>query len=206
MSQIKKIKINNFKNLEDVEIEVKPLTFLFGPNGSGKSSFIKALMFLQENIFPINNSLTHYKLKSGINLDSYKEIITNNDCEKDLVYEIKLKGKYNFVDDRVFDLESNSDYFQYIKDGDLFFLVENFLNELEKENYFNGSRLLAEDQIGLIDTDKLRIYENHNYDIKTITTFTNEINGKNLKSIKIIDELSKSTLEYDVFKKEMLKL
>jgi len=33
-SFIKKIRIKNFKNLEDVEIEIKPLTFLFGPNGS----------------------------------------------------------------------------------------------------------------------------------------------------------------------------
>ena len=49
MSIIKKIRIKNFKSLEDVEIEMNQLTFLFGPNSSGKSSFIKAMMFKSFN-------------------------------------------------------------------------------------------------------------------------------------------------------------
>ena len=46
-----KIRIRNFKCLEDIEIELKPLTLLFGPNGSGKSAFIKALRYFSKNIF-----------------------------------------------------------------------------------------------------------------------------------------------------------
>lgn len=49
MSFVKKIRIKNFKSLEDVEIEMNQLTFLFGPNSSGKSSFIKAMMFKSFN-------------------------------------------------------------------------------------------------------------------------------------------------------------
>ncbi|MBK8981489.1 MAG: AAA family ATPase [Ignavibacteria bacterium] len=36
MSFVKKIRILNFRNLEDVEIDVRPITLLFGKNGSGK--------------------------------------------------------------------------------------------------------------------------------------------------------------------------
>jgi len=83
MSFIKKIRIKNFKNLEDVEIDVKPLTFLFGPNGSGKSSFIKAMMFLSKNLFPLNTGKTIYKISDDVDLGSYKDIVTNNDVSKE---------------------------------------------------------------------------------------------------------------------------
>ncbi|MBK7447809.1 MAG: AAA family ATPase [Ignavibacteria bacterium] len=41
MSIIKKIRIKNFKSLEDVEIETNQLTFLFGPNSSGRVLLLK---------------------------------------------------------------------------------------------------------------------------------------------------------------------
>jgi len=73
VNTIKKIRIKNFKSLEDVEIEIKPLTFLLGPNGSGKSSFLKALKFLHKNIFPLKNliekKITNYEICNNINLN-----------------------------------------------------------------------------------------------------------------------------------------
>lgn len=96
MSFIKKIRIKNFKNLEDVEIEVKPLTFLFGPNGSGKSSFIKAMMFLSKNLFPLNTGKTIYKISDDVDLGGYESIVINGDVKKNIEFEFDVTGQFEF--------------------------------------------------------------------------------------------------------------
>ncbi len=43
---IKRVRIQGFKSLKDVEVELFPLTVLFGPNASGKSNLLDALQLL----------------------------------------------------------------------------------------------------------------------------------------------------------------
>jgi len=43
---LKRIKIQGYKSLVDVEVHLEPLTVLFGPNASGKSNFLDALQLL----------------------------------------------------------------------------------------------------------------------------------------------------------------
>ncbi len=43
---LKRIKIQGYKSLVDVETELQPLTVLFGPNAAGKSNFLDALQLL----------------------------------------------------------------------------------------------------------------------------------------------------------------
>jgi predicted ATPase len=43
---IKKIKIENYRSLERIELELRRLNLLIGPNNSGKSNFLNALAFL----------------------------------------------------------------------------------------------------------------------------------------------------------------
>jgi len=43
---LKRIKIQGYKSLVDMEIELQPLTVLFGPNAAGKSNFLDALQLL----------------------------------------------------------------------------------------------------------------------------------------------------------------
>ena len=43
---IRRIHIQRYKSLRDVEVELKPLSVLFGPNAAGKSNFIDALQLL----------------------------------------------------------------------------------------------------------------------------------------------------------------
>jgi predicted ATPase len=47
---LKRIKINGYKSLKQVDVELSPLTVLFGPNASGKSNFIDALQMLSRII------------------------------------------------------------------------------------------------------------------------------------------------------------
>ncbi|MGD8305841.1 MAG: DUF3696 domain-containing protein [Ignavibacteria bacterium] len=84
------IRIKNFKSLEDVEIELRPLTFLFGPNSSGKSSLFKALKFLKANLFPLSPNEIQFKLDKSTDIVSYKNLITNGEVNRKLIFEIEM--------------------------------------------------------------------------------------------------------------------
>jgi AAA15 family ATPase/GTPase len=43
---IRRIHIQNYKSLRDVEVKLQPLVVLFGPNAAGKSNFVDALQLL----------------------------------------------------------------------------------------------------------------------------------------------------------------
>ena len=43
---LKRVKIQGYKSLEDVEVHLQPLSVFFGPNASGKSNFLDALQLL----------------------------------------------------------------------------------------------------------------------------------------------------------------
>jgi len=45
-----KVKIQNFRSLYDVELELKPITILIGPNASGKSNLFKALRLIYDGV------------------------------------------------------------------------------------------------------------------------------------------------------------
>lgn len=102
MSNIKKINIRNFKNLEDITIDIKPLNFLFGPNSSGKSSLLKALMFLIENTKLNMYERTKYNMKNEIDLISYKDIVSGNNIEKEIFIDVEIEGKYEFINKNLF--------------------------------------------------------------------------------------------------------
>jgi len=87
------IQIKNFKQLEDVTLEIKPLTLLFGPNGSGKSTFLKAIAFMSENyrhLVKYNNKELVFEFNE-MNFNSYEDIVINNETERDIkfVYNVQ---------------------------------------------------------------------------------------------------------------------
>ena len=43
---LKRIKIQGFKSLHDIDVRLEPMTVLFGPNAAGKSNFLDALQLL----------------------------------------------------------------------------------------------------------------------------------------------------------------
>ncbi len=46
--KFEKLRLNNWKNFQDVEVELQNRMFLVGPNASGKSNFLDALRFLRD--------------------------------------------------------------------------------------------------------------------------------------------------------------
>ena len=45
---IRRIRIQNFRSLIDVDVELEPLTVLIGRSGTGKSNFVGAIRFLRD--------------------------------------------------------------------------------------------------------------------------------------------------------------
>lgn len=54
---LKRIRIQNFKSLADVTLELDPLTVLIGRSGTGKSNFVEALRFLRNYVARQNNAV-----------------------------------------------------------------------------------------------------------------------------------------------------
>ena len=57
MSDTYSLRYQNFRSLEDVTIEVAPLTVVYGPNGSGKSSLIYGLLTLRNFLTNPNQNM-----------------------------------------------------------------------------------------------------------------------------------------------------
>jgi predicted ATPase len=47
---IKRIRIENFRSLVDVTVDLEPLTVLIGRSGTGKSNFVEAIRFLRDSL------------------------------------------------------------------------------------------------------------------------------------------------------------
>ncbi len=100
---LRKVRIQNFKSLKDVTLELQKVNLLIGPNNSGKSNFLKGLEKLKLLIFDYSDNYL-------LNLDAQKEdlfqskfsninsIIKNSDFYKKesttkISFEVTLKNE-----------------------------------------------------------------------------------------------------------------
>ncbi|MBO0697088.1 MAG: AAA family ATPase [Zavarzinella sp.] len=80
---IKKIRIQNFRSLRDVTVQLDPVTVLIGRSGTGKSNFVSAVRFLRDCL---NSRQIDFHSQGGIHR------ILHVDYPKDpLVYELEFK-------------------------------------------------------------------------------------------------------------------
>lgn len=85
------IRIQNFKSLEDVTIDLKTIMLLFGPNGAGKSSLLKSLSFLYENLFNVRLfEKTKYILSDSVDLGDYSTVVYKNDISRIISFTINI--------------------------------------------------------------------------------------------------------------------
>ena len=47
---IRRVKVQGYKSLKDIEVELRPLTVIFGPNAAGKSNLFDALALLSRMV------------------------------------------------------------------------------------------------------------------------------------------------------------
>lgn len=87
---LKRIKIKNFRNLEDVEINPAKITLLIGPNGTGKSGMFHSLCVLKQtfekNSMPTNLSM----VGNQVNLGSREQVISKHDVKQNMEISISF--------------------------------------------------------------------------------------------------------------------
>lgn len=59
---INRIRINNFRSVREIELELGPLNIVFGPNGCGKSNIYKAIHLLTASA---NGQFSSYVSEEG---------------------------------------------------------------------------------------------------------------------------------------------
>lgn len=71
---IKRIRIQNFRSLVDVTVDLDPLTVLIGRSGTGKSNFVRAVRFLRDSLHSRNPNFDAYGgIHRILNIDHLKE-------------------------------------------------------------------------------------------------------------------------------------
>lgn len=79
---IKRIKISNFRSVENAEVELAPLTVLYGPAASGKSSLLYSLIVLKNFIINPNQQSDGFFNLGFINLGGFDNCVFNQDKER----------------------------------------------------------------------------------------------------------------------------
>ena len=75
MSDTYTLTYRNFRSLEDVTLEVAPLTVIYGPNGSGKSSLIYGLLTLRSFLTNPNQNIPSLFAYPSISLGGHQEVV-----------------------------------------------------------------------------------------------------------------------------------
>lgn len=100
MSDTYTLTYKNFRSLEDVTIEVAPLTVIYGPNGSGKSSLIYGLLTLRNFLTNPNQNVPSLFSYPSIALGGRNEVVHRHSVEKSIALSIgvsnpgELSSKY----------------------------------------------------------------------------------------------------------------
>ena len=78
----------NFRSLEDVTLEVAPLTVVYGPNGSGKSSLIYGLLTLRNFLTNPNQNIPSLFAYPSISLGGLHEVVHRHETNRDMMLSI----------------------------------------------------------------------------------------------------------------------
>lgn len=80
-----RIKVENFRCIRKVALDLDPLTILYGANGTGKSSIIEGLQLLKQSLnTPVN-------LRGEMDFGEYYDIVRNNDEKLWITFEVEVK-------------------------------------------------------------------------------------------------------------------
>lgn len=93
----------NFRSLEDVTLEVAPLTVVYGPNGSGKSSLIYGLLTLRNFLTNPNQNTPSLFAYPSMSLGGIQEVVHRHSPDKiisisiDVSNSLELSPKFTFA-------------------------------------------------------------------------------------------------------------
>lgn len=87
-----KIRVQNFRAIEDAEIALRRVTILTGPNGAGKSSFLYALQLAKNVVKGPTQPLDSFFHVGSINLGSFRENVSWKDISRRIQITARVHG------------------------------------------------------------------------------------------------------------------
>jgi len=85
---LKKIKIRNFRSIENQELELAPLVVIYGPTASGKSSLLYSFLVAKNFVLNPNQQLDGFFNLTFQNLSGFDHVVFNKN--KELAIELKI--------------------------------------------------------------------------------------------------------------------
>lgn len=142
---LSKVKIENFRCLGSVELELKPITVIYGLNGSGKSSILAAIQLLKQSIG--NDRLV---TEGTLNVGSFEDFVRDLDGTRWVSIGLEISFEKEEFPDRLIFSDIN-EFIQHINKVNLpiknteyevsFRVTDGYL-ELEQEVKLNKIPLL----------------------------------------------------------------
>ncbi len=87
---IERAVLHNFKAFADLELELRPLTFLFGPNNTGKSSILALFRLLAQTIDAADPRVALLLDGPLGDFGTFKDVVHGNQASREM--SIKLTG------------------------------------------------------------------------------------------------------------------
>lgn len=85
---LKRIKIKNFRSVNEAKIDLAPLTLFYGPNGSGKSSILYAPLIFKNIILNPNQAVDTFFNVFVANFGGFEQVVYLHDQNKKIEIEI----------------------------------------------------------------------------------------------------------------------
>ncbi len=210
---LQKIRIQNFRSLKDVTVDLQQVNLLIGPNNSGKSNFLKAIEFFS---LYINN--TH-----EFDKDTFKQILFREELENLQLQNNKIPITFELIskyDDfyehyilQIFDTEKSYERVKIEFTGKTKEIVSNKINlfniDLLQTKYFNFSlgvnRIKLNEKIGIenLGWDNLFIFKNNKLSI--IKDYRKHL-GLKQGDYKIFDFIYLHLSNLKIYKPDTVKL
>ncbi|HXF70832.1 MAG TPA: AAA family ATPase [Thermoflexus sp.] len=72
---IRRLIVRNFRSIEEMDLELAPITVVYGPNGSGKSSLLYALLTLRNAALMPNAAILSFFNYGFVNIGGFREVV-----------------------------------------------------------------------------------------------------------------------------------
>lgn len=94
---IRSLRVKNFRSLEDVSLELGPLTVLVGPNGSGKSTILDAVVTLarltRSPLYNRSGQEFFFGRPGWVGSGDFEHTVYGQRPEKDILFDVELEGE-----------------------------------------------------------------------------------------------------------------
>ena len=88
-----RIHLKNFRSIQELEMEIGPITVIYGHNGSGKSSILYALQVMKNIVLNPNQQVDNFFNLGFTNLGGFEQVVFKHDKRRKVLLEIEVKYK-----------------------------------------------------------------------------------------------------------------